>query len=147
MPPITSTTHTPANPTTQELCSGFYQGVTGIVTQPYTESQRSGSKGFFKGVGKGLGGVILKPAAGVWGLAGYPLNGLHMNLRRSLSKSKTKHISASRMAQGMEEMYALSTEERAQIIKEWKALQEDLQNGRHEEGGLEVLDPVGGYSR
>lgn len=51
------------------------------------------------------------------------------------------------MAQGMEEMYALSTEERAQIIKEWKALQEDLQNGRHEEGGLEVLDPVGGYSR
>lgn len=98
-------------------------------------------------MGKGLGGVILKPAAGVWGLAGYPLNGLHMNLRRSLSKSKTKHISASRMAQGMEEMYALSTEERAQIIKEWKALQEDLQNGRHEEGGLEVLDPVGGYSR
>lgn len=75
---------------------------------------------------------------GIWGLAGYPLNGLHINLRRSLSKSKTKHIMASRMAQGMEEMEALSTEERAQIMREWHALQEDLENGRHEDGSLKA---------
>lgn len=50
----------------QEFVSGFYQGVTGIVTQPYSEAKRSGSAGFFKGIGKGIGGVILKPAAGEW---------------------------------------------------------------------------------
>lgn len=130
----------------QEFVSGFYHGITGLVTQPYTEAQRSGSKGFFKGIGKGIGGVFLKPAAGLWGLAGYPLNGLHINLRRALSRSKKKHISASRLVQGMEEMIALSNEERASIVKAWKALQEAAQNGHREEGRLEVLDSGDVYS-
>jgi len=48
----------------QELTNGFYQGLTGLVTQPHAGLQRSGSTGLLKGVGKGIGGVILKPAAG-----------------------------------------------------------------------------------
>ncbi|KAL1849446.1 hypothetical protein Plec18170_007352 [Paecilomyces lecythidis] len=44
---------------------GFYHGVTGLVTQPAQGFQQSGSKGLVKGVGKGLGGVIFKPAAGI----------------------------------------------------------------------------------
>ena len=88
----------------------------------------------------------MKPAAGLWGLAGYPLNGLHINLRRSLSKSKKRHISASRIVQGMEEMFALSDEERTSIVKAWKALEETAQNGRPEEEGLEILDSQDVYS-
>ncbi|GAD99173.1 UDP-glucose,sterol transferase, putative [Paecilomyces variotii No. 5] len=46
---------------------GFYHGVTGLVTQPAQGFQQSGSKGLVKGVGKGLGGVIFKPAAVISG--------------------------------------------------------------------------------
>ncbi|RMJ22522.1 glycosyltransferase family 1 protein [Aspergillus sp. HF37] len=107
----------------EEFVNGFYNGITGLVTQPYHEvHDRTGSAAVLKGIGKGLGGVILKPAAGVWGLAGYPLNGLHVNLRQSLSKNISKNIAASRYEQGTLEMEALSPEERERIVREWRAL-------------------------
>lgn len=48
----------------KELGLGFYDGVSGLVTQPYKGAQKQGGQGFIKGVGKGIGGLILKPAAG-----------------------------------------------------------------------------------
>lgn len=46
----------------------------------------------------------------------------------------------------MEEMFALSDEERTSIVKAWKALGEMAQNGRPEEEGLEILDSQDVYS-
>jgi hypothetical protein len=62
--------------------------------------------------------------SGFWGLAGYPLDGLHKSLRNSLSKSKIKEILASRIQQGIDEMCASSSEERAMVVRRWKELQE-----------------------
>lgn len=49
----------------QELYDGFYDGVTGLVTQPRYGYKQKGTKGMVKGVGKGLGGVFFKPPAGM----------------------------------------------------------------------------------
>lgn len=49
----------------QELCDGFYYGVTGLVTQPRYGYKNKGTKGMLKGMGKGVGGVFLKPPAGM----------------------------------------------------------------------------------
>ncbi|RLL97413.1 hypothetical protein CFD26_102231 [Aspergillus turcosus] len=108
----------------KEFTQQFYQGITGLVTQPAEGLERSGPPGLLKGIGKGLGGVFLKPQAGFWGLAGYPLDGLHKSLRNSLSKSKIKEILASRIQQGIDEMCASSSEERAMVVRRWKELQE-----------------------
>ncbi|KAI9044678.1 putative UDP-glucose,sterol transferase [Aspergillus affinis] len=105
-----------------EFTEGFYNGITGLVTQPFNGAKKTGPRGFIKGIGKGMGGVVFKPVAGVWGLAGYPLDGMHKSLRKSLSKSKTKDILKSRIAQGMEEMCLASTEERAIVIRRWEEL-------------------------
>ncbi|PKX91190.1 putative UDP-glucose,sterol transferase [Aspergillus novofumigatus IBT 16806] len=107
----------------KEFTQEFYQGITGLVTQPAQGLERSGPTGLVKGIGKGLGGVILKPAAGFWGLAGYPLDGLHKSLRNSLSKSKIKEILSSRIQQGIDEMCASSADERAMVVRRWKELQ------------------------
>lgn len=48
----------------QELRDGFYFGITGLVTQPHYGLKHKGGKGLLKGVGKGVGGVFLKPTAG-----------------------------------------------------------------------------------
>lgn len=111
----------------EELVNGFYQGITGLVEQPYNEIHRSTASSsapvrFLKGVGRGVGGVFLKPAAGLWGLAGYPLNGLHMNLRRSLAKNNAKYIADSRMAQGLLEMAELEKPEKEKIVRRWRGL-------------------------
>ena len=51
----------------QELVFGFYDGFTGVVTQPYYGAKNKGVMGFMKGVGKGFGGLLLKPPGGQCG--------------------------------------------------------------------------------
>jgi hypothetical protein len=48
----------------KEFGLGFYDGISGLVTQPLRGAQKEGGLGFLKGVGKGIGGLVLKPAAG-----------------------------------------------------------------------------------
>ena len=48
----------------KELGLGFYDGVSGLATQPIRGAQKEGGVGLIKGMGKGIGGLILKPAAG-----------------------------------------------------------------------------------
>ena len=43
---------------------GIYDGVTGLVTQPVEGARQEGTLGFAKGLGKGLGGAMIKPIAG-----------------------------------------------------------------------------------
>jgi hypothetical protein len=47
------------------LYDGFYDGITGLVTQPRYGYQENGAKGMAKGIGKGIGGVFFKPPAGL----------------------------------------------------------------------------------
>lgn len=109
-----------------ELRDGFYYGVTGVVTQPRYGLKHQGAKGMAKGIGKGLGGVFLKPPAGLWGLVGYPLIGLRRRLQISLGKKQENAIVASRIAQGLEEMHESSAEERMEVARKWQLLEEDL---------------------
>jgi hypothetical protein len=42
----------------------MYDGITGLVTQPLRGAEKEGAAGLIKGIGKGIGGLILKPSAG-----------------------------------------------------------------------------------
>lgn len=48
----------------KELGFGLYDGISGLLTQPMRGAQKEGAAGLIKGVGKGIGGLIAKPAAG-----------------------------------------------------------------------------------
>ena len=48
----------------QEFGFGFYDGISGLVTQPLDGAKKEGVAGLIKGFGKGIGGVVLKPGAG-----------------------------------------------------------------------------------
>ena len=43
---------------------GMYDGISGLATQPLRGAEKEGAAGLLKGIGKGIGGLILKPAAG-----------------------------------------------------------------------------------
>jgi hypothetical protein len=51
--------------TWQGLAYGLYDGLTGFVVQPCQGAKEHGAKGFLKGFGKGLGGIVFKPAGGM----------------------------------------------------------------------------------
>mmetsp|Transcript_59781 Transcript_59781/g.82127 ORF Transcript_59781/g.82127 Transcript_59781/m.82127 type:complete len:95 (+) Transcript_59781:3732-4016(+) len=43
----------------------FGSAITGVVTNPYEGAKSGGFKGFLKGTGKGLAGLVTKPITGV----------------------------------------------------------------------------------
>ncbi|RLN75739.1 hypothetical protein BBJ28_00007542 [Nothophytophthora sp. Chile5] len=54
---------------TKQLGQGIFAGVTGVITAPAQGAYQGGLSGFIEGVGKGLLGVAVKPAAGVLDMA------------------------------------------------------------------------------
>jgi hypothetical protein len=42
----------------------MWDGITGLVTQPMQGAKKDGAAGAFKGIAKGIGGLVLKPGAG-----------------------------------------------------------------------------------
>ncbi|KAI1857259.1 uncharacterized protein JN550_013342 [Neoarthrinium moseri] len=74
--------------------SGFYNGITGFVTQPYKGAKEEGTLGFLKGAGKGTIGLIIKPGAAMFGLMAYPAQGIYKSIKagkgseHSILKSK-----------------------------------------------------------
>lgn len=48
----------------KEFGYGLFDGISGLVTQPLKGAEKDGAGGLVKGFGKGIGGLIAKPAAG-----------------------------------------------------------------------------------
>ncbi|KAJ5801996.1 uncharacterized protein N7503_004446 [Penicillium pulvis] len=117
-----------------EFRYGWYDGLTGLVTQPQHGYRDHGAKGMFKGIGKGIGGVFLKPPAALWGLAGYPLTGLRRRLLKSLGKNQECQIILSRIAQGHEDMRASTPEQRARVVRKWDKIEASLMKNKDYSG-------------
>ncbi|KAK4695575.1 hypothetical protein P7C71_g2208, partial [Lecanoromycetidae sp. Uapishka_2] len=81
-----------------EFAFGVYDGVTGLVKQPYDGARRNGALGFVQGVGKGIGGFFLKDLAAIIGPFGYTLKGVHKELIKG--RQPTAFIRKARMIQG-----------------------------------------------
>jgi hypothetical protein len=104
----------------KEFSYGFYDGITGLVTQPLAGAKKEGAAGFIKGAAKGFGGLILKPGAGIWGLPGYTAKGIYAEIAKHFGSSVQNYIIAARTAQGFDDWKNSSPEERAQIVGAWK---------------------------
>ena len=121
----------------REFAYGIYDGWTGLVKQPYQGAKQDGAVGFAKGVGKGVGGWVLKDFAALCGLPAYTLKGLHREMIKG--RQPTRFIRRSRTVYGQNDYAELSDAERKRIEelvdKAWQticAIQEELQTALDE---------------
>ncbi|KAI9737226.1 MAG: hypothetical protein M1818_005758 [Claussenomyces sp. TS43310] len=103
----------------REFTLGFYDGLTGVVTQPYRGVRREGASGLAKGFGTGLVGLLFKTSAGVWAIPGFTLKGVHQELRKLRHSGTLKYVRRSRIIQGLREWDRCSEGERKLIIRRW----------------------------
>ncbi|KAE8441968.1 hypothetical protein EG329_004135 [Mollisiaceae sp. DMI_Dod_QoI] len=107
----------------KEFAFGWYDGVTGLVTQPWKGAQKEGTSGFLKGIGKGIGGFVTKPGAALFGIPGYIMKGVHKEVQKLFGSNVQNYIIASRAAQGYEEWLQSSDAEKQDVIVRWKLIQ------------------------
>ncbi|KAL9596671.1 MAG: hypothetical protein Q9219_005630 [cf. Caloplaca sp. 3 TL-2023] len=110
----------------KEFGYGMYDGVSGIFTQPIRGAKQEGVGGFIKGIGKGIGGLLLKPQAAFFSLPAYTMSGIYKELQKQLVSSMQDHVVAARTAQGYEELGASTQQERLGVVKRWQAVQVEL---------------------
>ncbi|PMD53155.1 uncharacterized protein K444DRAFT_668700 [Hyaloscypha bicolor E] len=106
---------------------GLWDGMSGLVTQPMKGAEESGFMGGLMGFGKGLGGAVFKPAAGIVGLAGYVSKGIYEEVQTSRGIDEHKDVSEAQMVQGFKEWEEASEEERRYILLSIKRQYEDLE--------------------
>jgi hypothetical protein len=99
---------------------GFYDGITGLVTDPLKGAKKEGAAGFVKGVGQGIFSVPFRVMGGVWAVPGYAMKGIYQEMIKSKGKTVQNYIIAARIAQGYDEANGLSSRERDDIVSRWK---------------------------
>lgn len=124
----------------QEFVYGLYDAWTGVVRLP-VRGAKQGFRGFTKGVGMGLSGLVIKDVAAFVGPVGYTLQGMKKQVERR--RRPYKYIRRARILQGQREMAELSDDERkqrvAQAEKGWdvlRSLWETVERKEKEKGGL-----------
>jgi UDP:flavonoid glycosyltransferase YjiC (YdhE family) len=110
----------------KEFGLGFYDGISGLVTQPLKGAQKEGSAGLFKGFAKGIGGLVLKSGAAVWSLPAYSMQGLYAEIRNQFTRSSLNYIIISRMLEGKEQLRSASAEEQKDIVMRFRARSGEL---------------------
>ncbi|KAK5680779.1 hypothetical protein LTS10_006535 [Elasticomyces elasticus] len=107
----------------REFGYGWYDGVTGLFTQPWKGAQEEGASGFMKGIGKGVGGFIAKPTAALFGVPAYAMKGVHKEVQKLIGSNVQSYIVASRTTQGFEEWLESSEAEKQDVIVRWELVQ------------------------
>ncbi|KAF2155263.1 glycosyltransferase family 1 protein [Myriangium duriaei CBS 260.36] len=115
----------------KEFGYGLYDGITGLVTQPIVGAKKEGAAGFIKGIGKGIGGVILKPPGGAIALYGYSMKGVYKELQSHYSNPVQNYMIAARTAHGMWSWHNSTHEERDSIVERWVILQMTLKKKKN----------------
>lgn len=120
----------------QELGLGFFDGITGLVTQPLQGAKKEGASGFVKGFGKGIAGLVVKPGAGIYGLPGYAMKGIYKEIQRHFGASANNYIIAARTAQGWEAWLQTDKDTQTEIVHRYLQVV-DLVKKSEKKGGKE----------
>ncbi|KAH8687247.1 hypothetical protein BGZ60DRAFT_363549 [Tricladium varicosporioides] len=106
----------------KEFTLGIFDGVTGLVTQPFNGARKDGFGGFAAGIGRGVGGLVFKTGAAVFGLPGYTLKGVEKQIQKRKQRDLKARILTIRLRQAVLEFERTTREEKNEIIKRWKEL-------------------------
>jgi hypothetical protein len=109
----------------KEFAFGIADGISGLVRQPFEGAKKEGAAGFFKGFGRGIAGVVVKPSAAAYALPAYVMMGFYKELQKHLGESVTSYIIAARLAQGFSESIETDEKDRTKCVEGWhEALQQ-----------------------
>ena len=106
------------------LFYGWWDGITGLATEPISGAQKDGAAGFAKGALRSWVNVTARPAAGVLGAMALPLQGSWVALRSKITGAPERALRVPHEALAKLEADELTEEEKAKVLKRFEELLE-----------------------
>ncbi|KAJ5496979.1 UDP-glucose sterol transferase [Penicillium fimorum] len=113
-----------------EFFFGVYDGISGLVLEPYRHAKNDKLFGPISGLGIGVLSCVTKLTSGLTGAVIYPLKGIDAEIAKSIETNKATNIQSAILAQGKSEIAQASAQERTKIIKTWKSLVQNTSLGK-----------------
>lgn len=128
----------------KEFGYGLFDGITGLVTQPYVGAKKEGTAGFFKGFGKGIAGLYVKPSAAAFAIPAYAMKGMYKEYTKKFGESTEAYITAARTAEGYEQWGNTTREYRIKVVHEYLKVLKDTNRKRGVPGEEGMIAVAGG---
>ncbi|KAG8976659.1 hypothetical protein FRB90_009096 [Tulasnella sp. 427] len=84
------------------LFYGYYDAITGLVTEPVRGGREEGFVGVLKGSARGILNTTMKPAAGALGVVTHPARGIWESMRSNWKKHPELQVMVARRWEGQE---------------------------------------------
>ncbi|KAK0185951.1 glycosyltransferase family 1 protein [Armillaria mellea] len=100
---------------------GWYDGVTGLVSEPIKGAKKDGVVGAIKGSARSFVNCAMKPSAGIVGLMSHPMNGAWQSIRSHTKKrQEERQRRSTRILDGVEEVRRSTPQERNMILNRFR---------------------------
>ncbi|KAJ3846924.1 glycosyltransferase family 1 protein [Lentinula lateritia] len=104
------------------LFYGYYDGITGLVSEPWQGAQKGGFTGAVKGAGRSFINATMRPAAGIVGVVANPIQGAWKSAQTTLVKEQDQPHYQTRMEEGLQAVKFSTENERMKVVKRFKEL-------------------------
>ncbi|WVQ94968.1 hypothetical protein IAU59_002059 [Kwoniella sp. CBS 9459] len=101
---------------------GYWDGITGLVTEPVEGAKKEGFVGAIKGMGRSYINATARPAAGIMGAMSLPLRGAAKSFRSRFSMPQELVLQDPRKALGIQSARTLSSEAKDQILQRFESV-------------------------
>ncbi|WVR09693.1 hypothetical protein IAU60_006768 [Kwoniella sp. DSM 27419] len=96
---------------------GYWDGITGLVTEPVEGAKKEGFMGAIKGMGRSYVNVTARPAAGIFAAINLPLRGAAKAFRSKFAMPQEIVLQEPRKVLSMQAAQGLSQEEKDRLLK------------------------------
>jgi hypothetical protein len=93
-------------------------------------AKKEGAAGFFKGFGRGIAGIVVKPGAGLYALPAYVMMGVYKEIQKKFGETVQGYIIAARVAQGYEDWLRIDENQRRDIVQKWASCLSEVKGKR-----------------
>nr|GAT54436.1 glycosyltransferase family 1 protein [Mycena chlorophos] len=98
------------------LFYGYYDGITGLVREPYEGAKKDGFAGAIKGSLRSFANATIRPAGGIAGAISHPIQGLWKSVQPPVTAKRDHTLREVRIADGVAAARSSSQAQRAEAI-------------------------------
>ncbi|KAJ7700822.1 glycosyltransferase family 1 protein [Mycena rosella] len=104
------------------LFYGYYDGITGLVREPYEGAQKEGFMGAVKGSLRSFANATIRPAGGIVGLIAHPVRGLWKSAQSPMAQKQEQRQREVRISDGVEAARKSTQTQRSEMVQKFKQL-------------------------